>query len=173
MGLFVIVLYLSSHFPKALQILEQVRSKVVLTYARSIFQNIKTGKIRASVFSHSDLSAITFPKGITDIGEKAFEGCKYLKEVNLSEYDKLTIIRNGAFYGCIGLKEITFPKNLIVIGANAFSGCSSLQIVNLAEYDKLEKIGNGAFYDCDNLKEITFPKSITTLGEEFSLAVRK
>lgn len=44
MGLFVIVLYLSSHFPKALQILEQVRSKVVLTYARSIFQNIKNWK---------------------------------------------------------------------------------------------------------------------------------
>ena len=75
------------------------------------------------MFSHSGLSAITFPKGITDIGEKAFEGCVFLDEVNLSEYDKLTIIRNGAFYGCNRLKEITFPKNLIVIGANAFRKC--------------------------------------------------
>ena len=89
------------------------------------------------MFSHSGLGAITFPKGITDIGEKAFEGCKYLEEVNLSEYDKLTIIRNGAFYGCIGLKEITFPKSITTLGEEFFSGCKKVETVDLSECTKL------------------------------------
>jgi len=49
----------------------------------------------------------TVPDGVTDVCERAFEGCPHLKEVVIS--DSVQFIGGYAFKGC-DLKAVEFPK---------------------------------------------------------------
>ena len=64
------------------------------------------------------------PDGVTKIGEKAFQGCTRLNQINIPE--GVTEIGEFAFLGCSSLTQITIPANLTDIGQGAFYGCNSL-----------------------------------------------
>ena len=51
-----------------------------------------------------------FPKGVTSIGESAFDGCRGLTSIVISE--GVTSISSHAFYGCIQLSYIIAPAHL-------------------------------------------------------------
>lgn len=98
--------------------------------------------------------------GTGEIVEKAFEGCKYIQNIYLSE--GITKINDRAFLDCYNLRSIEFPSSLKYIGKHAFSSCNELSTVVLNE--GLEEIDNAAFGNTRSLKEIYIPETVITMG---------
>ncbi|MBE6814806.1 MAG: hypothetical protein E7522_05080 [Ruminococcaceae bacterium] len=86
----------------------------------------------------NNITTIVINKGVTTIGEQAFNGCTKLIRV-------------------------TIPESVTEIGKKAFTGCESLTTVTIPE--GVEKIGFYAFFDCTKLTSVTIPKSVTEIGD--------
>ena len=83
---------------------------------------------------------VTIPN-IENIGERAFNECDMLMNVNLSSY--VQNINDGAFFKCSNLNDIgTLDLNCSYIGGAAFAWCSRLNISTVNAY----YIGARAFY---------------------------
>ena len=105
-----------------------------------------------------DMTHLTTPEGITQIGENAFAGVDKLESITLSP--NVTEIKNGAFENCTSLESINFD-GVTTIGENAFSGCTSLRNVTLPS--GLTTISKGLFKDCESLERITIPATVTSI----------
>ena len=112
-------------------------------------------------FSESGLTHIELPNSVTEIGARAFQDCKALESVVLSE--NLTRIRDTAFSGCEKLASIELPSSLEKIETSAFSGTS---LVSVVIPDSVNDLGYYVFEDCPNLEAVLIPDSVTTIGED-------
>ena len=122
-------------------------------------------------------------ESIDRIGQQAFDGCKYISEVNLT----VKTLGKAAFQNCIGLTDVTLGDGTVEIESYAFNGCSG--IVNFSMPESVTKIGEYSFYacysmtsitlgksikaiesytfqNCINLKEFVIPSSVTSVGED-------
>jgi len=106
----------------------------------------------------SEEKEYTILKSVTRIAEGAFSLANNLTSVVLSE--KLTIIENEAFSGCIHL-SIDLTPNITKIGDYAFSDCYSITELRLP--DSLTHLGEGAFSACEKLESVIIPKKITRI----------
>ena len=89
------------------------------------------------------------------IGQRAFSGCKYMKDFSLPTTVKH--IETEAFDGCWNaFTELTIPASVRHIGSHAFKGCITLEKVIFS--GPVDKIGSGIFESCDKLSEIVVPK---------------
>ena len=61
---------------------------------------------------------VVIPKGVTRIGEWAFEGCSSLSGVVMPQ--GVTEIGESAFSGCTGLSSVVIPGSVTAIGEDAF-----------------------------------------------------
>lgn len=77
--------------------------------------------------------------------------------------DGVTVIGDGAFYGCINLMSIRIPEGVTAIGYSAFLECSSLTNIQLP--DGVTSIGDYAFCWCTSLTSLQLPNSVTTIGD--------
>ena len=100
------------------------------------------------------------PKGVTSIGDRAFENCKSLESVTIHE--GVTSIGRSAFSGCTSLASVTIPDSVTSIGNYAFDDCTSLASVTISE--GVTSIGSCAFYRCTSLTSITIPEGVTSIG---------
>lgn len=117
-------------------------------------------KINDNVFAdNTNLTAVTLPEGLVEIGTYAFEFCKNLESVAFPE--SLTTLGDYAFEFCTSLKIVKIPSNVTTIPESCFYCCSSLESVIIPE--GVMSIGSFAFDSC-NLKTLTLPESLTTLG---------
>lgn len=105
-------------------------------------KNLETIKIPGFVFSNSKKYEVT------QIGNSAFEDCRLLKSVEVSENVKS--IGNSAFRMCVKLKSIKLPSKLQNINNLTFYCCIDLEEINMPQ--ELENIGYYAFYNCCSLK---------------------
>lgn len=102
-------------------------------------------------------------KTVTGIGENAFESAFTMKmEVTVKLPGTITSIGAHAFDNCRGLKAIQLSENLESIGAYAFYYCNALESIELPE--GLEVIGSAAFQYCNSLTEVTIPASATDVA---------
>ncbi|MBQ6160831.1 MAG: leucine-rich repeat protein [Oscillospiraceae bacterium] len=106
-----------------------------------------------------DITAVSFPAGLTRIGAYAFQNCSGLREVSFPT--GLLSIGWYAFSGCDGLSSLTLPAGLEYIESCAFSGCNGLTELSLPENVYLESY---AFEGCTGLTSVTVPEGITYLG---------
>lgn len=106
-------------------------------------------------------TAITIPKGITEIETCTFTGFAGL--ISIVFPDTLTYIGYAAFRNCINLTSINIPSNIKEIGSNAFENCCSLVSVIMEE--GVESIREGAFSKCTNLISVIFPNSLKVIRE--------
>src|SRR5438309_5807 len=88
----------------------------------------------------SNMTSVTIPDGVTNLGEGAFAGCPNLATITIGK--GITSIKGGAetsswgtFQWCSSLTRVTIPDNVTNIGDGvgtrsgpfgAFSGCDSL-----------------------------------------------
>ena len=106
---------------------------------------------------------VVIPKGVTSIGEGAFNnysGRKYVQRVTIPE--GVTSIGEGVFYKCAELKEVIFPKGLTEIGARAFCDCRGLKQLKLPE--GLTDIGEAAFAGCWYVTDMSLPEGLISIG---------
>lgn len=114
---------------------------------------------------------------VTEIGNKAFNGCTSLESIMLPQ--SLVKIGDEAFYQCTNLSRIAvveskgddsdkvisiaLPDSIVSIGTGAFAGCEALVSINLPV--SLESVGSAAFANCNKLKYIIVPVEMVNLEE--------
>ena len=110
-------------------------------------------------FRGSCLVNVTIPDTVTEIGGRAFEECKQLSSVQLS--NNLEMLDSYAFANCTSLTSIRIPKSLEV-SSWPFDGCSALQNVELEP--GMTKIPDNLFLKCSGLTTVTIPDTVTEIG---------
>ncbi len=129
--------------------------------------------------------SISIPDSVTEIYDRAFEGCENLRSVRLPSGTKtlpgvlfagctalesiripegVKLIDNLAFYGCSNLREVVLPDSLEMIRDRAFYKCSALTSIRIP--DKVRLIGEGAFSYCTSLKEVDISDNLMTIEKE-------
>lgn len=111
-------------------------------------------------FANTLLTDVYLNNNLKSVGDGAFAGCLYLKNISLNE--GLESVGNDAFLGCPeNGKYFATPANLKDVGNNAFASWS---IEYLTLNDKLENIGHGAFGTGILKGTITIPNSVKFIG---------
>lgn len=106
------------------------------------------------------IAAVSFPSGLTRVGDLAFYDCSALSSVTLP--GSVTEVGWHAFDGCTAMTMLELGGNLRIIEDSAFKDCTSLKAIRLP--GTLTTIGFQAFYRCASLTEVTVPASVTDFG---------
>jgi hypothetical protein len=108
-----------------------------------------------SVFNWDpNVTSVTIPNSVTDIGYSAFEGCTGLTSIAIP--NSVTNIGPAAFSGCTSLTSITIPNSVTSIWGSAFSGCIGLTSITIPN-SVTSFMGNNVFDGCSNLTSISLP----------------
>ena len=99
-------------------------------------------------------------KPVTSIAERAFEGEKTLRRVNLPK--NLVYIKKDAFKDCSNLIGMTVPSSVVSIGSDAFSNNVRMSEVVFEKNSKLIAIGKKAF-SYTGLREFNVPASVENI----------
>ena len=122
-------------------------------------------------------------KPVTPVGAEAFKDNRELTSVELP--NSITLIKDGAFWGCTALTGIRLPQALTTLGEHSFQNtalisvtipegvtelphmvfqqCASLESVKLP--NGLKVIGEQAFFACTNLATVVFPEGLEEIGK--------
>ena len=125
-----------------------------------------TSIMRGAFYECRNLTSITIPAGITNIGNDylVFEGCTSLAEINVDENNDNYSSLNGVLFNKDRNELIKYPEgksgNYIIpvsvtsIGSRSFFGCFGVTSITLPE--SVVEIGDRAFYECSGLKEVHY-----------------
>ncbi len=100
--------------------------------------------------------------GVTTVGDYAFYGMSYAKEIVLPS--TLTSIGKYAFGFCSALEGIQIPEAVATVGDSAFEACTSLKTIVLAP--TVTSLGARAFALCSSLTDATVVANVTELRAE-------
>ncbi len=118
---------------------------------------IATMPADAITYIPNDRMTSVIINGGSEIPNHAFENCVYLKSIDLSG-SNIVSIGQFAFYGC-ALESIVIPEGVTRIHTGAFMGCKSLKRVVLAS--TIQNIMQLAFSDCSSLETIEYHGSLS------------
>ncbi len=152
--------------------------------------NLKTANIPNSItvipqdaFSFCDLSSITIPESVTEIGENAFYTNNTTKTVvipgnvkKIGKYafgrcyaltsvtikDGVEILGPSCFDQCKALTSVTIPDSVTSYGDYCFASCTSLKSIKLP--GNIKKIPDAMFANCRALESIKIPDGVTSIG---------
>lgn len=119
-------------------------------------------------FQSCNITSITLPNSIKDIGAGAFNSCVHLVSVQLPK--DLKTLGAACFAGCTSLSSIQIPESVTDFGSPSqygfvsyvFGRCSNLRSVKIP--NGVSSLPAGCFLDC-GLDSIVLPSSIKSLGE--------
>ena len=124
---------------------------------------IRAGKLERYQGSDAD---VTIPTSVSIIGEGAFEGCNGLKSVTIPS--SVTKIEDHAFAGT-GIKEIKIPDSVTFLGNAVFRDCINMKTAILPKYlnvqDGQQAIPHGLFLNCRELIHVPLPDNTGSIGE--------
>lgn len=92
---------------------------------------------------------------VTGIGERAFNHCKNLTSVKIT--DNVKRIKDSAFGGCYGLTSFDLMSVEVLEG----SPFESTGLTSLVIPSSMKEIGGGAFWFCESLKKVVFEEGVT------------
>lgn len=109
----------------------------------------------------NSLKSVDIPNSVTDIAEGAFAFCNSLTSANIG--NSVTSIEYATFWECPKLRTVTIGESVKFIGEHAFYRCSSLESISIP--NSVTSIENAAFLDCSSLNSVSIPNSVTTIGD--------
>lgn len=116
--------------------------------------------------SYPELDELIIPDSVTFIGKDAFKGCTSLKSIELPFIGD-SISSENSFSYVFGTVPASLEKVIIksatVIKDGDFAECSGIKEVYLP--DGVTSIGIGAFMNCYSLSKIVIPKSVTQIKD--------
>ena len=98
----------------------------------------------------TNLTSVTFPKTLDEIGAFSFENCTSLTNVSILGYN--TGIEKRAFFGCKNISKLILGDGVKSIGEYAFGDCNSLMEITVG--DNITGVGKNPFAGsawCDNI----------------------
>lgn len=95
-------------------------------------------------------------------GNSPFYGNKRIKAATIEK--GVTSIGDYAFENCVNMSSVNFPDSLKTVGKFAFSGCKSFGSVPVN--NKVEVIGDGAFNGCGKITTITLCTGFKSIGAD-------
>ncbi len=116
---------------------------------------------------------MTIGNSVTSIGSSAFNECKWLTSVHISDlaaWCKISFADNPLYYAHHlflngeEVKDLVIPNSVTSIGQSAFRDCSGLTSVTIP--GSVTSIGGDAFESCSGLTSVTIPNSVTSIGSE-------
>lgn len=110
-------------------------------------------------FSESSLETIKLPSTLTRMGLGVFDVCESLTAITFP--DGVTDMGEDMLQGCVKLQSVVLPKNLTVIPANFMAGCISVPSIDIPE--TVTEIGDFAFSECEILTGVTLPANLKSL----------
>lgn len=99
----------------------------------------------------------TTPEGVVHIGNYAFDGCKGLVSVIVSE--GCTDLGERSFTKCNDLSKITLPASINNLDYNAFDDCDALEMIEVDPQNTTYKSFRGVLYSKDMKTLKICPKS--------------
>jgi hypothetical protein len=118
--------------------------------------------IEQCAFSGRNLSTVTMPNTVTNLGAGAFSYCNNLTSVTIS--DSVTSIGPSAFNGCNNLTNVTIPNSVADLGDFAFACCDNLTAIYFK--GNVPRFGNNMFEGSNKVKVYYLPGT-TGWGKEF------
>lgn len=115
------------------------------------------------------IKVVKIPKGITSIGEAAFESCTALTDVTIDA--DITSMGSHAFVYCRALKNVALGDGVREISDYAFTWCEQLEHLTLGS--GIQTIGDYAFARCFVLDNVILPANLTSIGEASFLDCKK
>ena len=127
---------------------------------------------------NTEITNLTIPNSVTNIGRYAFYGCRGLTSITIG--NSVTSIGSDAFYGCSGLQKVIVPDIDIAAWCGISFGNGSAnplcyahhlyrdentEITNLVIPEGVTSIRWLAFKNCIGLTSITIPNSVTSIGD--------
>ena len=94
----------------------------------------------------TDMTSVTIPVSVTNIGRWTFETCSGLTSVTIP--NSVTSIGEGAFSGCSGLTSVTLGTSVEVIEEYAFGACTAIETITCYSM-RPPTANNGAFANLD------------------------
>ena len=108
------------------------------------------------------ISQITLPEGLRYIGEEAFEACKKITSINVSDI-------GASAFESTPLKSFVIPSSVTYFGDYALSGCGKLESVTISASNVT--ITEKAFNKSNSLKKIEYlSDDIGTKGPLFEIS---
>ena len=104
------------------------------------------------VYGCTNLSTISIPNYVQEIGNEAFRECTKLHSIDFADGQNLLSIGQYAFYNCSTLVSVTVPEGVQTLGARAFYNNASLVKIKLPS--TLSVIGDYAFGNCQQLMKM-------------------
>lgn len=113
-------------------------------------------------FGNCDITGVTVPDTVEEIGSFAFSGCLNLTDVKLPAGVKK--LGNSCFLSCNSLVEADLGYSLTAIPERCFYACPSLLWADIP--DTVEMIGKEAYYSCPKVSGLRIPPSVKTIGAD-------
>ena len=105
--------------------------------------------------SCTDLTRVTIPDSVVNIGNESFSGCNGLTGAIIS--NGVASIGYRAFYGCDSLTGIAIPSSVAAIDAGAFADCALLNSINAAAASPFYSSVDGVLFNKDKSRLVAYP----------------
>ena len=106
-------------------------------------------------YGDTRIKTLIIDEGVTSIGDRAFQGCSNLSNVQLP--NSLALINDSAFYGCSSLTSVTIPDGVKRIDNSAFEGCIRLTSFSVNEGNSNYSSQDGVLFNKDKTELIQYP----------------
>ncbi len=134
-------------------------------------------KIAAEAFKDcKDLSSVSIPNSILEIGKDAFRNCWGLKKAEFAGVESMCKLRYDNFASnpisiahCFYIngkevQQLVIPYGVTTICAWAFFNCQGLTSVNIPS--SVTSIEKKSFLGCSGLTSVDIPNSVTSIGKD-------
>ena len=103
------------------------------------------------MYPPGDVGPYTIPNGVASLGQYAFDYCANLTGITIP--GSVTNIGRDSFADC-GVTSVTIPSGVTSIGSGAFDSCKGLTNVTIS--GSVTNIGGSAFEECFSLRGVYF-----------------